>query len=251
MVSKTSHKGLDPLCLPASCNLPAHDNPPTEAAVKPKVASPLFMLSSVFFSLLHVVCQLTSHLQLHKAFVTTFISLITCVCQLHICPFTQSLSLSLSLTRTHIHTHTHTHTHTVGLRFWGSYDTIQILLAAYSREMCFAQSHSPQKSRFSLPSSFDPHGTGGLCQQSCVSAEGPGGPQGVTHCSLSLLGQLNHYVALSPAVPSKIPMRHQTSAWQRNATMHTHRHTDTHTQNHTHNWFYGVSLEVRQIWAGP
>lgn len=46
--------------------------------------------------------------------------------------------------------------------------------------MCFAQSHFPQKSRFFLPSSFDPHGTGGggggLCQQSCVSAGGPGRP---------------------------------------------------------------------------
>lgn len=66
----------------------------------------------------------------------------------------------------------------MGLRFWGSYDTIQILLAAYSGKMCFAQSHFPQKSRFFLPSSFDPHGTGervrgGLCQQSCVSAGGP------------------------------------------------------------------------------
>ena len=118
------------------------------------------------FSPLHDLCQLTSHLQLHKAFGTTFISLITCVCQLHICPFTQLLTQK----------HTHTHTHTEGLRFRGSYDTIQILLAAYSREMCFAQSRFPQKSRFSLPRSFDPHGMGGLCQQSCVSAGGPSRP---------------------------------------------------------------------------
>lgn len=40
----------------------------------------------------NVLCQLTSHLQLHKAFGTTFISLITCVCQLHIWTFTQLLS---------------------------------------------------------------------------------------------------------------------------------------------------------------
>lgn len=139
--------------------------------MKPKVTSPLLM-SSTFFcspSLHFTSCvSFTSHLQLHKAFGTTFISLITCVCQLYIWPLTQPLSL--------YQTHTHTHAHTVGLRFQGSYDTIQIVLAAYSREMCFVLSHFPQKSRFSLPSSFDPHGMGGLCQQSCVSAGGPGRP---------------------------------------------------------------------------
>lgn len=35
-------------------------------------------------------------------------------------------------TCTHSCTHTRTHTRTMGLWFWGSYDTIQILLAAYS-----------------------------------------------------------------------------------------------------------------------
>lgn len=75
-----------------------------KATVKPKVASPLLMLSTFFFSPfspLHVLCQLTSHLQLHKAFGTTFISLITCVCQLHIWPSTQLLSPYQTHTYTH------------------------------------------------------------------------------------------------------------------------------------------------------
>lgn len=63
--------------------------------------------------------------------------------------------------------------------------------------MCFAQSHFPQKSRFFLPSSFDPHGTGGdgvegglACVNSLVfQLEGPADPHSVTHCSLSTLDQ--------------------------------------------------------------
>lgn len=149
--------GLDPLCLPAPCSWYSHQ-------LKAKVASPLFLLSTFLFSFSphYVVCQLTSHLQLHKALGITFILLITYVCQHHIPP--------------PIHTHALSQTHAVGLRFGGSYDTIQIHLAAYSGEVCFALSYFPQKSRFSLPSSFDPHGTGGLCQQSCVLAWGPSRP---------------------------------------------------------------------------
>ncbi|KAK9513225.1 hypothetical protein VZT92_026775 [Zoarces viviparus] len=74
--------------------------------------------------------------------------------------------------------------------------------------MCFVQSYFPQKSRFSLPRCFDPHGTvevewgGGACVNSLVfRLEGPADPQGVTHCSPSLLRQLDRYVALSLALP--------------------------------------------------
>lgn len=141
-----------------------------KAAVKPKVASPLLMSSTFFCSLsLHFTSCVSSHL--------------TCSCTKHLAPLlSPSLHVFASSISGHSHncslsiTYTHTHTHTMGLRFQGSYDTIQILLAAYSREMCFLQSHFPQKSRFSLPSSFDPHGMRGLRQQSSVSAGGPSRP---------------------------------------------------------------------------
>lgn len=47
-----------------------------------------------FFSLSH---QLTSHLQLHKALGMPFISLITCVCQLHIYPNALSFTHAFAL----------------------------------------------------------------------------------------------------------------------------------------------------------
>lgn len=201
--------------------------------MKPKVASPLSLLSTFLFFLFFISRQLTSHLQLHKALGTTFISLITCVCQLHICPFAKLLSLSF------------THIRAVGLWFWGSYDTIQILLAAYSREMCFVRNYFPPKSRFSLPCSFDPHGTGGLCQQFCVSAGGPGGPPRchsllsvIAEAAQPLWGAVTHSSLNSPIKTANI----------------TRTQTDNHTEAHSH-WqqnhlanrkLYGWWYEVRK-----
>ena len=155
-----------------------------------------------------------------------------------------------------IHTtaHTHTHTHTEGLRFRGSYDTIQILLAAYSREMCFAQSRFPQKSRFSLPRSFDPHGTGGLCQQSCVSAGGPSRPPRC-HSLLSVTAR-----AAQPQCGAVTRLYTKNFPWdsKHHEDTESHSHTNAHKLRHTdtkkhlpHNRFYEVWLEVRQIWVAP
>lgn len=95
-----------------------------------------------------------------------------------------------------------THIRAAGLWFSGSYDTIQILLAAYSREMCFVQSSFPTKSRFSLRCSFDPHGTRGLCQQSCVSAGGTADRQDVIELisgtALPLRGAVTHHILNRP-----------------------------------------------------
>lgn len=95
-----------------------------------------------------------------------------------------------------MHAHTHTDTHTlhgpaVSRQLWHNPDSLSCLC----RQMCFVRSHFPQKSRFSLSGSFDPHGTevGALCQQSYVSARGPSGlPQ--CHSGLSVINE----VAKSP-----------------------------------------------------
>lgn len=103
-----------------------------------------------------------------------------------------------------------THIRAAGLWFSGSYDTIQILLAAYSREMCFVRSSFPTKSRFSLRCSFDPHGTRGLCQQSCVSAGGTADCQDVIELisgtALPLRGAVTHHILNPPPSlpPSKV-----------------------------------------------
>lgn len=169
---------------------------------------------------------------------------LTCSCTKHLAPL---LSPSLHVFASSISGHSHsrslsitrTHTHTVGLRFQGSYDTIQIVLAAYSREMCFVLSHFPQKSRFSLPSSFDPHGMGGLCQQSCVSAGGPGRPP-QCHSLLSVFAG-----AAKPPCGAVSRRTLKSTSHETANIMTTQNCTSAHT--FTHKRFYGVWLEVWQI----
>lgn len=198
--------------------------------MKAEVASTLFCCPPSLFSPFYVLCQLTSHLQLHKALGTTFISLITCVCQ----------------PAPYLPIHTHTHTHAVGLRFQGSYDTIQILLAAYSKEMCFAWSYFPQKSKISLPSSFDRSTWHrGLCQQSCVSAGGPSGPPRCQSFLDVSMTAIKHYVALSPALPktfSKTPKCHMAKQMCSQAKARNH-----HTYIKS---FFEVGLKSGKLFRG-
>lgn len=113
-----------------------------------------------------------------------------------------------------------THIRAAGLWFSGSYDTIQILLAAYSREMCFVRSYFPTKSRFSLCCSFDPHGTRDLCQQSCVSAGGTADRQDVIQLipgtALPLRGAVTHHILNPPLQGSQHP--------ERQVSIHIHIH---------------------------
>lgn len=95
----------------------------------------------------------------------------------------------------------------MGLRFRGSYDTIQILLAAYAGKCVLREAISLRSPDF-------------LCQAAlihmalrwgpCVNSlmfqlEGPADSYSVTHGSLSLMKQLNHHVALSAASPEIFP----------------------------------------------
>lgn len=118
-----------------------------------------------------------------------------------------------------------THIRAAGLWFSGSYDTIQILLAAYSREMCFVRSSFPTKSRFSLRCSFDPHGTRGLCQQSCVSAGGTADRQDVIELisgtALPLRGAVTHHILNLPPLPPPLQ-----------GSQHPERQVSTHIYVH-------------------
>lgn len=74
---------LDHLCFSAPCNNPESDTLTWKQQWRLKWPLLSFCHPLFFFSVSH---RLTSHLQLHKALGMPFISLITCVCQLHICP---------------------------------------------------------------------------------------------------------------------------------------------------------------------
>lgn len=130
--------GLDPLWLPAPCNLPAYDTS-TNWRQQWSLKWPLLSLCCPpsFFPLsLHFTSCVSSHL--------------TCSCTKHLAPLlSPSLHVFASSISGHPHNCSlpikHTHTHTTGLRFWGSYDTIQILLAAYSGEIVFCAEPFPSE----------------------------------------------------------------------------------------------------------
>lgn len=74
------------------------------------------------------------------------------------------------------------HTHAAGLRFQGSYDTIQIHLAAYSREICFALSYFPQKSRFPCLAALIHMASGPVSTAVCFSSRARQSLIGLCHC---------------------------------------------------------------------
>lgn len=168
---KYAHRPIGPLCLPAQCNLPAYHTS-TNWRQRWSIKWPLFMLSTLFFTLtLYFTSSVSSHL--------------TCSCTKHLAPL---LSCSLHVFSSSIsnHTHTrrhtsastlsHTHAHTMGLRFRGSYDTIQILLAAYAEKCVLCKAISLRSPDFPCQSALIRMAQGGLCQQSYVSAGGASGP---------------------------------------------------------------------------
>lgn len=131
--------GLDPLCLPAPCNLPAYDT-----------STNWRQQWSLNWPLLSLCCPPSFFLFFSTSrFVSAHISLAAAQSIWHHFYLPHYMCLPAPYLPMHTTALSHTHIHTVGLWFRGSYDTIQILLAAYSGEMCFAQSHFPQKSRFS------------------------------------------------------------------------------------------------------
>lgn len=186
-----------------------------------------------FLSIQHGLCQAFQHTSESDC-------LLLCPPPLHFCPlyllfFSISLASAQSIRHhfylphymclpasylpncylLHMHTHTPPHAplHSVGLWFWGSYDTIQIL-AAYSRKMCFALKYFPLKSRFSLPYSFDPHGTGGRRVVStvlCFSWRACQTPTALSHCSVMAGAQIPLWSAIIlcilyfPKSPENIP----------------------------------------------
>ena len=92
--------------------------------------------------------------------------------------------------------------------------------------MCFAQNYFPQKSRFSLPSCFDPHGTGACVNSLVFQLEGPADPQGVTHCS----GSSTAMWRCHSLNPKNLP---RDSKQQKDAEVNPWTHTHTHTHTHT------------------
>lgn len=64
----------------------------------------------------------------------------------------------------------------MGLRFGGSYDTIQILLAAYAGQCVLCKAISLRSPDFACQAALIHMAQGGLCQQSYVSAGGASGP---------------------------------------------------------------------------
>lgn len=142
-----------------------------KAAVRPKVAS-LYVVHFLFFTLtLYFTSSVSSHL--------------TCSCTKHLAPLlSRSLHVFASSISNHTHTHTRRHTrastntqtHTVGLRFRGSYDTIQILLAACAGKCVLCKAISLRSPDFPCQAALIHMAQGGLCQQSYVSAGGASGP---------------------------------------------------------------------------
>ena len=64
----------------------------------------------------------------------------------------------------------------MGLWFRGSYDTIQILLAAYAGKCVLCKTISLRSPDFPCQAALIHMAQGGLCQQSYVSAGGASGP---------------------------------------------------------------------------
>lgn len=153
-----------------------------KAAVRPKVAS---LYAARFLFIFNLTLYFTSSVG----------SRLTCRCTKHLAPLlSRSLHVFSSSISNHTHTQTHprkhadthTHTHIMGLRFRGSYDTIQILIAAYAGKCVLCKAlRSPD---FPCQAALIHMAQGGLCQQSYVSAGGPVDPHSVTHSSLSLTG---------------------------------------------------------------
>jgi len=132
----------------------------------PPLVDPLLSFSLHFTSSVsHLTCSCTSHV----------ISLIKCVCQLRICPFTQR-----SLTDTHTHIQTHTHCAVVLSRqLWHNPDYFSCLEEG---KCVLCRAISLRSPDCSLPGCFDPHGTavrgggGPVSTVLCFGAWGPGGP---------------------------------------------------------------------------
>lgn len=124
----------------------------------------------LFFLFHHFTSYVSSHL--------------TCSCTRHLAALlSPPLHVFASSVSARLHTRsvwdTHTHKLWFQSQLWHNPDSYSCL----EEGKCVLCSYFPQKSRFSLPSCFDPHGmvveqegSGGLCQQPCVLAGGPGCP---------------------------------------------------------------------------
>lgn len=179
---KYAHRPVGPLCLPAQHNLPAYHTS-TNWRQRWGLKWPLFMLPAFF---LFLTLLSTSHLVSAHVSLAAAQSIWHHFYLAHYMCFPAPYLTIHTRRHTHASTHTDTHTHIMGLRFRGSYDTIQILIAAYAGKCVLCKAlRSPD---FPCQAALIHMAQGGLCQQSYVSAGGPVDPHSVTHSSLSLTG---------------------------------------------------------------
>lgn len=165
---KYAHRPIGPLCLPAQYNLPAYHTS-TNWRQRWSIKWPLFMLSTLFFTLTLYFTSSVSSLAAaqsiwHHFYLAHYMCFPAPYLTIHTRRHTSASTLS------------HTHAHTMGLRFRGSYDTIQILLAAYAEKCVLCKAISLRSPDFPCQSALIRMAQGGLCQQSYVSAGGASGP---------------------------------------------------------------------------